>query len=256
MRLTIDMDKKELIHEVAGKRQKLNLFSKEAFELISDIWLKAGWSLKYTYTFTWMGRPIIQLPEDMVRIQEVIYRVKPDVIIETGIALGGSLVYYASICKAMGKGRVIGVDIEIREHNRRAIESHEMFTYITMIEGNSTEPAIVGQVKSMIKKGASVLVVLDSDHSKKHVLNELEAYHSLVSPGSYIVATDGILRGLRDVPGGYDYWVKGNPTEAVAEFLKKHPDFLLERPEWLFNESQLTENVTHWPDAWLRRRSE
>lgn len=253
MRLTIDTNQKNLIHDDAGKRQDLNLYSKEAFELISDLWLKVGWSLKYIYTFTWMGRPIIQLPEDMIRIQEVFYRVKPDVIIETGVAHGGSIVFYASICKAMGKGRVIGVDIEIREHNRRAIEAHEMFPYITLIEGSSTDQAIVDQVKSMVKKGESVLVILDSNHSKQHVLDELEAYHDLVSPGSYIVATDGILRDLRDVPRGYDYWIQGNPTEAVDEFLERHPDFVLERPDWPFNESQLTEDVTHWPDAWLKR---
>lgn len=253
MKLVIDTDEKTLIYEDAGKHEELNLYSKKAFELLSDLWLKIGWSLKYTYTLTWLGRPIIQLPEDMIRVQEVIYRLKPDVIIETGIAHGGSLVYYASVCKAMGKGRVIGVDIEIRKHNRKAIELHEVFPYITMIEGNSTEPAVVNQVKSMVKKDESVLVILDSDHSKQHVLDELEAYHGLVSPGSYIVATDGILRDLRDVPRGYDYWIKGNPTEAVDEFLKTHPEFVLERPEWLFNESQLTENVTHWPDAWLKR---
>lgn len=254
MRITIDTDAKTLIYEDTDKRRTLALYSKEAFELLSDLWLKTGWSLKYTYTLTWLGRPIIQLPEDMVRIQEVIYRVKPDVIIETGIGHGGSLMYYASICKAMGKGRVIGIDIEIREHNRKAIESHEMFPYITIIEGGSTEPTVVSWVKSMVKKGESVLVILDSDHSKQHVLNELEAYHCLVSPGSYIVATDGIVRDLRYVPRGYEYWEKGNPTEAVNEFLKTHPEFVLERPEWLFNESQLTENVTHWPDAWLKRK--
>lgn len=255
MRLIIDTEERRLIREDTGKREELDLYSKEAFELLSEQWLKIGWNQKYDYTFTWMGRPIIQLPEDMIRTQEVIYQVKPDVIIETGIAHGGSLVYYATLCRAMGKGRVIGVDIEIREHNRRAIESHEMSPYLTLIEGNSIEPAVVNRVKSMIKEGESVLVILDSDHSKQHVLGELEAYHSLVSPDSYIVATDGIVRDLRDVPRGYDYWKEGNPTEAVAEFLKKHPEFILERPKWLFNESNLTENVTHWPDAWLKRRS-
>lgn len=255
MKIIIDTEKKILnVQNGPDNIQSIDLYSKEAFELISQVWLKLGWNQKYTYTFTWMGRPIIQLPEDMIRIQEVIYRLKPDVIIETGIAHGGSLVYYASICNAMRKGRVIGVDIEIREHNRKAIELHEMFPYITIIEGNSTEPAVLDLVKSMVRKGESVLVILDSDHSKQHVSNELETYHGLVSPGSYIVATDGILRDLRDVPRGYDYWVKGNPTEAVAEFVKKHPDFILERAEWLFNESQLTEVVTHWPDAWLKRK--
>ena len=255
MRITIDTNDKTLTQEVGEEKRVMGLYTKEAFELLSNLWLKIGWSLKYAYSFTWMGRPIIQLPEDMVRIQEVIYRLKPDVIIETGIAHGGSLVFYASICKAMGKGRVIGIDIDIREPNREALVSHEMSPYLTLIEGGSTDEAIVNQVKALVKKDETVLVILDSDHSRQHVLNELEAYCDLVSLGSYIVATDGILRDLRDVPRGYEYWKEGNPTEAVAEFLKKHSDFVLERLERLFNESQLTENVTHWPDAWLRRKS-
>ena len=175
---------------------------REAFQIISEIWLKVGWNEKYVYTFSWFGRPIIQLPEDIVRIQEVIYRVKPDVIIETGIAHGGSLIFYASLCKAMGCGRVIGVDIEIRPHNRAAIEAHELASYITLLEGNSTNPEIVSSVKSRIQPGESVLVILDSNHTKAHVLHELDAYHDLVSLGSYIVATDGSMRDLHDVPRG------------------------------------------------------
>jgi cephalosporin hydroxylase len=254
MKLIIDTDKKTLTQEVDGEKQSIDLYSKKAFELLSDLWLKTGWSLKHIYTFTWLGRPIIQLPEDMFRMQEVIYHLRPDVIIETGIAHGGSLVYYASLCHAMGRGRVIGIDIDIRAHNRRSIENHEMFSYITLIEGGSTNTDTVNQVKDMVKKGEKTLVILDSDHSKQHVLAELEAYYDFVSPGSYIVATDGILRDLRDVPRGYDYWTKGNPTEAVNEFLKSHQEFILEKPHWLFNESPLTENITHWPDAWLKRK--
>jgi len=255
MRLTVDTATGKLIYEDAGRSQSLNLYSKKAFELLSDLWLKVGWSLKYSYTFTWMGRPVIQLPEDMLRIQEAIYRLKPDVIIETGIAHGGSLIYYASLCQAMGRGHVIGIDIEIRAPNRKAIESHEMFPLVTLIEGNSLDPLVVKQVKSLVKQGETVLVILDSSHSKHHVLGELEAYHPLVSSGSYIVACDGILRDLRGVPGAEVYLKDGNPTEAVAEFLKIHSDFVLERPRWLFNKSQLTENVTYWPDAWLKRKS-
>ncbi len=127
MKLTIDTDTKRLVQESDGRREEFALYSKEAFELISHQWLKVGWNQKYPYTFSWMGRPIIQLPEDMIRAQEAVYRVKPDVLIETGVAHGGSLIFYASLFKAMGKGRVIGVDIEIRSHNRKAIEGHELF---------------------------------------------------------------------------------------------------------------------------------
>lgn len=254
MKLIIDTRTKKLTREVGGSLTRLDLYSKEAFELLSQQWLKVGWDQKYPYTFSWMGRPIIQLPEDMVRTQEVIYRVKPDVIIETGVAHGGSLIYYASLCKAMGKGRVIGIDVEIRPHNRKAIEVHEMFPLITLVEGSSTAPDVVDHVKSLVNPGEAVMVILDSNHTKRHVLDELEAYHELVSPGSYIVATDGSMRDLYDVPRGKPEWAWDNPAAAANEFAEEHPEFVLEQPAWAFNESELTENGTHWPDAWLRRR--
>jgi len=254
MKLTIDTTAKLLIQEVNGKSRKIDLYSREAFELISNQWLKVGWNQKYTYTFTWMGRPIIQLPEDMIRIQEVIYQVKPDVIIETGVAHGGSLIFYASLCKVMGKGRVIGIDIEIRPHNRRAIEEHELFPLITLIEGSSTAPETLEQVKKLIKPGESVLVILDSCHTKQHVLGELERYHGLITPGSYLIATDGIMKDLYDVPRGNQEWKRDNPVTAVNDFVKKHPEFVLEQPAWLFNESKLTKNITHWPCAFLKRK--
>src|SRR4051812_44214561 len=125
-----------------------------------------------------------------MRVQEVIAAVKPDVIVETGIAHGGSLVFYATLCKAMGRGRVIGVDVEIRPHNRAAIESHVLSEYITCIEGSSTDPAVVDQVKALIAPGETVLVLLDSNHTKAHVLGELQAYCGLVSVGSYLLAAD------------------------------------------------------------------
>jgi cephalosporin hydroxylase len=253
MRVTIDTEAKRVFRETGGESLDLDLYSKEAFELISQLWLTVGWNQKYTYTFSWMGRPVIQLPEDMIRIQEVIYAVKPDVIIETGVAHGGSLVYYASLFKAMGKGRVIGIDIEIRPHNRKAIEAHDLFSLITLIEGSSTSAGVVNRVKSLVKPEEKVLILLDSCHSKEHVLAELECYHSLVSPGSYIVATDGIMRNLNDVPRGNREWIWDNPAAAAAEFAAEHSEFVLEQPAWPFNESELTENLTHWPGAWLRR---
>lgn len=253
MKLLIDTDNKILNISDQDHDRQLPLYSKEAFELISDVWLKVGWNEKYPYTFSWLGRPIIQLPEDMIRIQEVIYRIKPDVIVETGIAHGGSLIYSASLCKIMGKGRVIGVDIEIRPHNRKAIEAHELFSYITLIEGSSTAGDIVAQVKSLIQPGETVLVILDSNHTKQHVLDELDAYHDLVTPGSYIVATDGSMKDLYDVPRGQPEWAWDNPTAAAEEFVGKHPEFVIEQPAWVFNESALDRNISHWPSAWLRR---
>lgn len=253
MRLILDTDRQTLTKEENGETVQLPLYSTAAFELLSQQWLKVGWNQKYPYVFSWLGRPIIQAPEDIIRAQEVIYRVKPDVLLETGIAHGGSLVFYASLFKAMGRGRVIGVDIEIRPHNRRAIEAHELFPLITLIEGSSTDPAVVAQVKSLIQPGETVMVILDSNHTKAHVLAELEAYCDLITPGSYIVATDGSMRDLYDVPRGKPEWVWDNPVTAVHEFVLRHPEFVIEQPAWPFNESELRANITHWPEAWLRR---
>ena len=253
MKLMIDTERKQVTIEQNGATRTLELYSREAFEQISHQWLKVGWNQKYPYTFSWMGRPIIQLPEDIIRVQEVVYRVKPDVIIETGVAHGGSLIFYASLFKAMGKGRVIGVDIEIRPHNRKAIEAHELASFITLIEGSSIEKSVVSRVKSLVKPDETVLVILDSNHTREHVLAELEAYHDLVSRGSYIVATDGSMKDLYDVPRGKPEWKQDNPTAAALEFVKKHPEFVIEQPAWPFNDSDLKENITHWPGAWLRR---
>ena len=152
-------------------------------------------------------------------------------------------------------GRVIGVDIEIRPANRDAIEAHPLFKRIDLIEGSSTAPEIVKQVKSLIPEGARVLVILDSNHTKAHVVDELECYHDLVSPGSYIVATDGIMELVSDVPRGHMDWVHDNPSEAAREFATKNQNFILVQPTWPFNESALSENITHWPSAWLKRNS-
>jgi cephalosporin hydroxylase len=254
MKISIDTTKKKLVHEVDGQIHIFDLYSKDAFELISNQWLKIGWNQKHSYTFSWMGRPIIQIPEDMIRIQEVIYRIKPDVVIETGVAQGGSLVFYASLCKSMENGRVIGIDIDIRLHNRKAIEAHEMSPFITLIEGSSTAPSIVERVKGFIKPAERVMVILDSCHSKQHVLAELEAYCDIVTNGSYLVATDGIMKDLFDVPRGRPDWIRDNPAAAATEFSERHPEFELVQPTWPFNESELSQNITHWPGAWLRRK--
>lgn len=254
MKITLDTEARTVVREDESGREEVPLFSDRAFEILSREWVRVGWNQRYSYTFSWFGRPIIQLPEDMVRTQEVIHRVQPDVIVETGVAHGGSLIFYASLCKALGRGRVVGIDIEIRPHNRQAIESHPMAGAITLIEGSSTAPSTLEQVRSLIRPGETVLVLLDSDHSKAHVAAELEAYHSLVTPGSYIVATDGIMKDLADAPRGRPEWTWDHPTAAAAEFAARHPEFELAQPSWPFNESGLKENITHWPGAWLRRR--
>ena len=227
--------------------------SPEAFKYISYAWLRSGWDTKYVYGFSWMGRPIIQLPEDMMRIQEIIYRVKPDVLIETGIAHGGSLIFYASLLKAMGKGRIIGIDIEIRSHNRKAIESHEMFDLISMIEGSSTDSLVVEKVCEQVLPNDRGLVILDSNHTRTHVLGELRAYADFVAVDSYIVACDGIMQDIVGAPRTNPEWVTDNPQSAVKDFLAERDDFILEEPTFIFNEGQITDRVTYWPNAFLRR---
>ncbi len=228
------------------------LYAKAAFEALSDLWLKVGWNLKYTYSFSWLGVPIIQLPEDMIRIQEVIFRVQPDVIVETGVAHGGSLIYYASLCKMLGHGRVIGVEKDFRHGN--VLRDHPLGGYVTLINGDSCAPETVANVSALCA-GARVLVILDSDHSKAHVAAELEAYCALVGPGSYMIACDGNMKDLHDAPRGSPAWKWDNPHEAASEFACRNPEFVIEQPERPFNESSLTNDVTYWPSAYLRRVS-
>jgi cephalosporin hydroxylase len=231
----------------------LSLATDEGFQAVSHAWVRAGWDAKYVYSFTWLGRPIIQLPDDLIRIQEVIYAVEPDVIIETGVAHGGSLIFYATLCKALEKGRVIGIDIEIRPHNRAAIEGHPLFPYITLIEGSSVAPETVARVAAEVQEGQKVLVLLDSNHTKAHVAAELEAYAPLVTPGSYIVVADGIMSWLGNAPRTQPDWSWNNPLDATREFAAAHPEFSLEEPPFPFNEGMVRARVTYWPGAYLKR---
>lgn len=227
--------------------------SPQAFNLISEAWLRSGWDAKYVYSFTWLGRPIIQLPEDIVRIQELFYRVQPDVLLETGIAHGGSAVLFASLCKAINKGRVISIDIEIRPHNLKAIEEHPLFPLITLIEGDAASLETLEKAGSLLKPDDVVMVVLDSCHTKAHVRSELELYSKLVTPGSYIVVMDGIMGKLKGAPRAGDDWDWNNPGEAAREFVAAHDEFVLEEPEFLFNEGSVTERVTYGPSGIIRR---
>jgi len=200
---------------------------------------------KYLYNFDWLGRPIIQYPQDIVAIQEIIWNVKPTLIIETGIAHGGSLILSASMlalldyCDAIesnktinpsdSKRKVVGIDIEVRQHNRAAIVSHPLGSKIEIIEGSSTDQGVVNQVVKIAKDYSPVLVLLDSNHTHAHVLGELNAYADLVSVGSYCVVFDTFVE---DMPAGYFAdrpWDKGNsPRTAVIEFLKDHAEFVVD----------------------------
>ncbi len=215
---------------------------------ITHQWFIESSKYEYSYHFSWMGRPIIQFPQDIMAMQEIIWQANPDLIIETGIAHGGSLIFYASMLELLGgDGQVVGIDIEVRPHNRAAIESHPMFKRITMIEGSSTDEAIVERVRQLTQGKQNVLVCLDSNHSHAHVLQELQLYAPLVTRGSYLVVFDTVIE---DMPAGYFSdrpWDKGNnPKTAVWEFLKTTDRFEIDRdiPNKLL--------ITVAPDGYLK----
>lgn len=204
---------------------------------------------KYSYNFSWMGRPIIQFPQDIIAMQEIIWKIKPDLIIETGIAHGGSLVFFASMLELLGNnGQVLGIDIDIREHNRKEIEEHPMYKRITMIQGSSIDEKIVKMVHEFAKDKKTVLVCLDSMHTHSHVLSELESYSSLVTKGSYLVIFDTIIEDLPDDSFPNRPWGNGNnPKTAVWEFLRTNKHFEIDKeiPNKLL--------ITVAPDGFLRR---
>jgi cephalosporin hydroxylase len=185
------------------------------------------------------------LPEDLVRLQEAVYSIRPDVIVETGIFQGGSLMFHATLCQALGKGRVIGIDNQIGVELREAIGGHLLGQRISLVEGDSTSREVVSAVARMIRPGETVLVILDSCHTKDHVTRELECYSRFVTRGSYIIAADGIMRDLSDVPGGQAEWAWDNPLTAASEFAARHPEFRQQSDE--------AASVTYWPGAWLER---
>lgn len=251
--IKVDLEEGEVTVEEGADAVTYPINSPEAFGVLSRAWLRAGWDTKYVYSFTWLGRPVIQLPEDLIRLQEVIFAVRPDVIIETGVAHGGGLVFYATLCQALGHGRVIGVDIEIRPHNRAALEGHKLAPFITLVEGDSAAQEVVAEVRSHVREGESALVLLDGCHTRDHVRAELEAYGPLVGPGSYLVAMDGIKQDLKGAPRSEEDWDWNNPATAAREFAEAHPEFVLEDPPFAFNEACITERVTYWPNAFLKR---
>jgi cephalosporin hydroxylase len=225
----------------------------EAFQHVSDAWLRLGWDHRYVYSFTWLGRPVIQLPEDLLRVQEVIASVRPDVIVETGVAHGGSLVFYATLCRALGSGRVVGIDVEIRPHNRAALEEHALWDLIELVEGDSAAPATVARVAREVGPGDTTLVLLDSAHGRDHVLAELRAYSDLVTPGSYVIVMDGIMERLAGAPRSDPDWEWNNPSAAIAEFLAEDDRFAREEPPFAFNEGTVEERITYWPRGYLKR---
>ena len=202
---------------------------------------------RYSYNFSWMGRPIIQYPQDTFIMQEIIWSVKPDLVIETGIAHGGSIIFYASILELIGKGEVLGIDVEIRPHNRKAIEEHSIFKRINMIEGDSISEEILSQVKKTVQDKKTVMVCLDSNHTHDHVLNEMALYSPFVTKGSYLVVFDTVIEDMPEDIFHDRPWSKGNnPKTAVREFLKTNDRFVIDKEI----ENKLL--ITVAPDGYLK----
>ena len=214
---------------------------------LSRAWLNASARTKYSYHFEWMGRPIIQYPQDMLAMQEIIWRVKPEIIVETGIAHGGSLVFYASILELIGQGEVLGIDIDIRAHNRAAIEDHPMARRIRLVQGSSIDAAIA-DVARQAAAGKRTLVVLDSNHTHDHVAAELKLYAPLTSVGSYCVVMDTVVEDMPEGSFPNRPWGQGNnPKTAVLEFIKDHPEFQIDHEV----DNKLMVSVA--PSGYLRR---
>ena len=194
-------------------------------EEVGRQWARVSIENRLSYEIDWLGVPVIQTPEDLMLMQELIFKVQPDIIIETGIAHGGSLIYYASLMELLNKGRVIGVDVEIREHNRKVIEAHPLFKRIEMIQGDSVSDETIQELRKRIPNNSKAIVCLDSDHTKAHVLKELELYQHFVVPGCYIVVFDTVVSELAKLGVGDKKYINNGPKEAIDQFLVMNRNF-------------------------------
>lgn len=229
-----------------GEQTTVDVYSREGLDLLGNLWIKSAAQHRLMYEPTWLGRPVIQFPTDIVAMQELIWKLQPDVIVETGVAHGGSLVLSASILELIGKGKVVGVDIEIRPHNRAAIEAHPLKHRIELIEGSSIAADTLAAVHAAVGSAGTVLVMLDSNHTEAHVLQEMELYSPLVTPGSYIVVHDGAQAWVWDIPNGKPEWKDDNPLGAIHKFLARHPEFSND-PHWT------RWGITSSPGGFLKR---
>jgi cephalosporin hydroxylase len=210
------------------RREAAEMHGDGELRRLSRNWFDKSYKYRYAYNFRWLGRPIIQYPEDIVAIQEILWRVQPDVVIETGVAHGGSLMLSASILELLGHGKVIGVDIEIRPHNRQAIEAHPMFKRIDLIEGSSIDDKIVEKVTKLVGGQKRVVVFLDSNHTHEHVARELELYSPFVGKDSYLVVFDTVVENM-DIEFPTRPWKRGdNPMTAMRDFLAKNRRFVID----------------------------
>jgi cephalosporin hydroxylase len=242
---------KEFEDEVQNNIEQLK--EDNDLQAASRLWIRNAGKYKYAYNFKWLGRPIIQFPQDMIALQEIIYTVKPTLIIECGIAHGGSIIYYASLLELLHitegfDGKVVGIDIDIRSYNRKAIDEHPMSKRIELVQGSSIDPNTINLVKDKVKPEDRVLVILDSNHTHAHVLSELKAYAPLVTLGSYCVVFDTLIEDMPKGSFSDRPWAKGdNPKTAVYEFLKESSNFEIDENL----ESKLL--ITVAPSGFLKR---
>lgn len=209
-------------------------------------WAKICSENHLSYEIEWLGVPVIQTAEDLVLLQEVIFKVQPDVILEIGIAHGGGMIFEASLLELFGHGKVIGVDVDIREHNRKVLEAHPLSKRIELIQGSSIAPETIDEIKKRIPENSKILVCLDSDHTKPHVLKELELYKEFVSIGSYIVVFDAISSDLAKLGAAKEIYINNGPAEAINEFLEKDDSFQIDKE---FNKLYSSHNQ----DGYLKR---
>lgn len=218
----------EITVTTGDKKISFPLYSPEGVEYLSTVWLKLAAQNRLMYEVQWMGIPFIQLAEDMAMMHELLWKLKPDVIVECGVGQCGGLLFYASMMELIGKGRVIGVDIEIREANRTRLATNPLSKRVELIEGSSVGPQTFEQVKAKIKPGEHVLVILDSDHTYDHVAKEMALYHTLVPSGGYLVVMDGGAAHVWDIPRGQAKYRDNHPLMAIDGFVAKHPEFSID----------------------------
>lgn len=241
-----DMNKYEKIPSL--RKYVLTIKDKniEELEKVGLQWTKVAAESRVSYEIDWLGVPVIQTPEDLILMQELIFKVQPDFIVESGIAHGGSLIYYASLMELLNRGKVIGIDIEIRDHNRNVIEAHPLYKRIEMFECDSVSEETIQEVRKRIPKNSNVIVCLDSNHTKQHVFKELQLYQRFVRPGGYIVVFDTNTSKLAKLGVCDKKYINNGPKEAIDEFLKMNDNFEIDK-----NYNKLY--ISYSSDGYLRR---
>lgn len=252
--LKVNFTKNKISYILKDKKKSFNLFSENSFNIVKKFWEEYCWHFKYTYQFTWLGFPVIQLADDLIQVQELIYKEKPDFIVETGIARGGSIIFYSSICKLINHGKVIGVDIKIRKKNKELLDKSFLKNYFKLIESDSNNKKLILKLKNLLKN-KKTLVILDSNHEYEHVLKELINYGEIITKGSFILVTDGIVDTMTYSPRRKIYNKNGGPLKALKEYLNLNKKFKKMKKPIIFNNSLVKKDIrlTHFPNGLIKK---